>query len=333
MKLGLVARADNTGLGIQTWEFWRHMKPAKTLLVDISSLNGNPQFYDRYPGAQISRGFPNLGAIREFLEGLDVVFVAESPYNYALYSEAKAMGVKVAVQYNYEFFDWYSFPYFPTPDLLIAPSKWNYEKVQEFADQRKIPHVYLHCPVNRQVLPPRKITKAKRFIHIGGKPAAHDRNGTEIVRRCNDMLPEALRVEILSQANGPGAVNYWDMYKEGDVMVLPRRYGGNCLPVNEALSAGMPVIMPDLSPNNQLLPREWMVPATKVGEFKPRMVIDIYEVDPRVLANKIMWFADLPEDDMEMHSQLADAVAKSISWTALKPLYEQTLRELCYAAV
>ena len=43
MKLGLIARADNTGLGMQTWEFYRAMKPEKTLVVDISAMNGNKQ--------------------------------------------------------------------------------------------------------------------------------------------------------------------------------------------------------------------------------------------------------------------------------------------------
>jgi hypothetical protein len=27
MRLGLIARADNSGLGMQTWEFYNHMKP------------------------------------------------------------------------------------------------------------------------------------------------------------------------------------------------------------------------------------------------------------------------------------------------------------------
>lgn len=329
MKLGLVARADNTGLGIQTWEFYRHMKPAKVMLIDISELNGNPQHYERYANAQIVQGFPNRGDIREFLTGLDCIFVAESPYNYALYDMAKEMGVKVAVQYNYEFFDWYSFPYFPTPDLLIAPSRWHFDQVDEWAKARGIAHIYIHVPVNRNVIPKRRITKATTFIHIQGKEAAHDRNGTEIVRRAAEIVGDRADIQILTQANGAGRLHYWELYETGDVLLLPRRYGGNCLPLNEALSAGMPVIMPDVSPNNQLLPREWLLPATKVGEFKPRMVVDIYGVEPEDLATKILEFAAMDIDEMETQNLLADAIAKSISWDALGRVYAMALGELC----
>jgi hypothetical protein len=81
------------------------------------------------------------------------VFVAEAPYNYYLYARAKELGVKTAVQYNYEFFDWFMYPHFPMPDMLIAPSKWHYDEVEAWAKPRGIRHQYLHCPVNRIKLP------------------------------------------------------------------------------------------------------------------------------------------------------------------------------------
>ena len=111
MRLGLWgARMDNSGLGMQTWEFYNHMKPAKTLVVDISMMEKVPerrlkQYPERYPeNATIIYGFPNEQDIRQFLTGLDVVFIAESSYNMSFYQIARQMGVKTAVQYNYEFF-------------------------------------------------------------------------------------------------------------------------------------------------------------------------------------------------------------------------------------
>jgi glycosyltransferase involved in cell wall biosynthesis len=55
----------------------------------------------------------------------------------------------------------------------------------------------------------------------------------------------------LSQDN---VKNREDLYNGFDAMVLPRRYAGLCLPMNEALISGMPVFMTDVSPNNQILP-------------------------------------------------------------------------------
>lgn len=346
MRLGLIARADNTGLGNQTYQFYRHMKPSKTLVVDISHLNGNQQFLDRYPDAQVIHGFPKSADIEAFLQDLDVVFVAESPYNYWLYERARQLGVKTAVQYNYEFFDWYSHPQLPTPDLLIAPSRWHYEKVEEFAQSRHIKHVYLHCPVDREQLPFVEKQQAKKFLHIAGKPAAFDRNGTETVIDAIKHVTEDVEIHITVQSgtfledwirrgegnpklhfyDTTGIDDYTRLYKDMDVLLLPRRYGGNCLPLNEALSTGMPVIMPDIDPNNKWLPPNWLTPAQKIGEFKPRMIVDIYGVNPMLLAEKI---DELARDHEFVHqSRIADALAKQIDWEAMAPMYLKELEAL-----
>lgn len=348
MRIGLIARADNTGLGNQTYEFYRHMKPHKTMVVDISHLNGNINHFDRYPDGQVIQGFPKSHNIDEFLQDLDVVFVAESPYNYYLYQRARELGVKTAVQYNYEFFDWYSHPNLPTPDMLIAPSRWHYDKVEEFCKERDIKHVYLHCPVNREALPFVEKRQARKLLHVAGKPAAWDRNGTESVLDAMEFINEDVEVYITVQSpkymedwikRGKGSpklhfldtstlADYTQLYKDMDVMLLPRRYGGNCLPLNEALSTGMPVIMPDVSPNNMLLPPMWLIPAQKVGEFKPRMIVDIMGVNPLDLAHKIDEMARDTENAVH-NSRVADAIAKQIDWKFMEPMYREALESLC----
>lgn len=358
MKLGLIARADNTGLGMQTWEFYRAMKPDKTLVVDISAMNGNKQYPERYPDATFVK-IPTDGDIREFLQGLDVVFLAEAEYNPHLYIIAKQMGVKVANQYNYEFFTWLVVKDLPAPDMFIAPSHWNYDKVQAYCDQHNIKHVYLHCPVNREAIPFREIDEARTFLHVAGRSAAMDRNGTESVIQASKFVKSGAKIvihfqgqqglshqatrtideyrEYLQQYGNPDIVtiqekefdNYADVYKEGDVMLLPRRYGGNCLPLNEALSAGMPVLMPDISPNNTFLPEQWLIPADKIGEFAPRTTIDIYGVNPYLLAGEIDKLYYSREGEFKTHNRLADAVAQTISWENMKPQYLKAFEELC----
>lgn len=356
MRLGLVARADNTGLGNQTWEFYRHMKPAKTMVVDIGHLNGNKQFPERYPhNAVFIKGFPNQGDIRSFLEGLDVVFFAESPYNHAFYSIAREMGVKTATQYNYEFFDWFKYPELPNPDMLIAPSRWHYGEVDKWAKDHNVKHVYLHCPVDRQKLPFKPRTQAKRFLHLAGKAAAYDRNGTETVIDASKFIGSDVEIVVHFQGEqglGHQATNtiadylhrlerngnkekiklvqkdydnYEDIYGEYDVLLLPRRYGGNCLPLNEALSSGMIVFMPDIEPNNHWLPPHWLLPAQKIGQFEPRAIVDIYGVNPKDLAERIDWFANNSAGVIEMESRVADALAKQIDWEVMREMYIKEL--------
>jgi glycosyltransferase involved in cell wall biosynthesis len=77
------------------------------------------------------------------------------------------------------------------------------------------------------------------------------------------------------------------MYKGLDAMVLPRRYAGLCLPMNEALMSGMPVFMTNISPNNSILPPEWLAESTKIDRFRTKSLVDVYSVNPKRLAQII----------------------------------------------
>ena len=50
MRLGIIARADKTGLGNQTKELVDMLKPDKVLLIDSSHFNGNKQYPEWYEG-------------------------------------------------------------------------------------------------------------------------------------------------------------------------------------------------------------------------------------------------------------------------------------------
>ena len=53
--------------------------------------------------------------------------------------------------------------------------------------------------------------------------------------------------------------NQEDLYAGFDALLMPRRYGGLCLPMNEALFSGLPVFMTNVEPNNTILPKEWLI--------------------------------------------------------------------------
>lgn len=361
MKIGLIARSDNTGLGQQTYSFYKHMQPHKTMVVDISDLNSNKTYPERYDGNNVFhvKGFPDHNDIMNFIEGLDVVFIAEAAYNPYIFSITKHFGIKTAVQYNYEFFDWHSATREFMPDMLIAPSKWHYDDIDEFCKANGIKHVYLHCPVDRQELPFREISQARKFLHIAGRSAAYDRNGTETVIQASKLVKNPVEIilhfqgeqglahqatrtiaeynDLIRSQGNPDLVtlqqiefdNYADIYKEGDVVLLPRRYGGNCLPLNEALSVGMPVIMTDIDPNNKFLPADWLIASEKIGEFTPRTTIDIYGANPLHLAKKMDELYEMSEVDMLEQNALANKLANSISWNKLKSKYLKAFTELC----
>lgn len=334
-KIGLLAFSTNTGLGYQTWSFYKHMNPVKTLLADISSLNGVPTHHERYPDARITKGLPSYADIEWLLNGIETLFVCETPLNYRLFSRARELGVKIVLQYNYEFLDYFNRPHLPKPDIFAAPSVWNSENVKALGEVN-----YLPVPVDHD-LPPRKITECRTVFHIAGRQAMHDRNGTKLFieaallaktfkyliyaqkldKETKQLIEKAQQeIDLKVIYNTPNAM---DMYSVGDVLVLPRRYGGLCLPCNEALSMGIPVVMPDIDPNNSFLEPGWLVPATKTKQFMTRTMIDLYDTDVQALADKILEFKD--NNFMEQSNKVATINGKHLSWENLKRYYEEVL--------
>lgn len=344
MRIGLIARMDNTGLGIQTWEFFRHMQPAKTMVIDFSAYKKMRQYPDRYdyPGAVWVMTIPTPQQIEEFLDDIDVVFTAEIPYSYLLVTRAKERGIPMLIQPNYEFSGWLSKKNLPRPDVFGLPSKWHYDDFPE-------PKIYLPVPIATERFKPTKHDSAKSFLHVVGNPAANDRNGTRdllkalklvkspinitisclVPRHVEDMLRGQVfprNVKIVTDTTSPDY--YWQLYEGHDVLVMPRRYGGLCLPANEAIGANMPVIMPDVSPNNEWLPKAWLTKAEHNFMFGNRAVnnIEVFMTAPEVLAAKIDEFAQ-PEFFQSARTAAAK-LAEQNSWSKLKGLYIDTFETM-----
>lgn len=332
MRIGVLAYSTATGLGYQVKSYIKHLPVTKVMNVDLGGFNGVEQL-NWYPDAYHVKGYPTDEQIREFCTDIDIMLFAETPLNYNFYTIARERGIKTANVINWEFFDHILKPELPLPDMIIMPSVWHYDDAKRFCDQHNIKCIQLHHPVDRDEITFRKRTSNKP-LHIAGKPATNDRNGTFdflnaypsgiVITQSGDL---AWRIRhkyrfsnVFTEVKDNNA-----MYHYGDIMVLPRRYGGNCLPLNEALASGMPVIMPDISPNNHILPPEWMVPAKMVDRFTPRTVIDIYSVNTIDLTNKI---AELQSQDIGALSERASQIADTISWTTLLPKYMQALESL-----
>ena len=305
MNLGIIARSDNTGLGNQTRELTYMLNPTKVMLINSHSFNKNKQYPERYNNYNIYpvRGFPKAGDISAFLKGLDVVLTCETFYNNQFVDIARKMGVKTVLQYNYEFLDMVINPRISVPDILLGPSMWYFDHMQElFSDKSKV--IYLPPPIDHTKFDEvRKINMSKdhfRILHVGGKAASEDRNGTHSVI---EMLRYSKTdYELVIKTQTPLNLNVRDsrvkidhsddpvrenLYKGFDLMILPRRYAGLCLPMNEALMSGLPVFMTDISPNNYVLPKEWLVKSEKTGTLRTRMMLDVYSADPKHLGKMV----------------------------------------------
>jgi glycosyltransferase involved in cell wall biosynthesis len=164
----------------------------------------------------------------------------------------------------------------------------------------------------------------RRFLHIAGRVTYLDRNGTQDLFEAMKLVPleEDFELVIKTQNADIGSfddkritidrsmpVDEKELYRNFDVMVMPRKYGGACLPMNEALAAGLPVIMPRIDPNDKVLPNHWLVQAHLTGSFMTRTMIDIYISDHKQLANKIIEFNNMSWEDLQVQKILAREVA------------------------
>lgn len=338
-RIGAYVYATDTGLGNQTRTLYKLLNPLRVMLVDISNLNGLPVHDRRFRYDVRTKGYPSKTDIDRFLVNLDVVIVCETPLNYYLFERAKKLGTATIQMYNYEFFDYVRQPYLPRPTIFAAPTSWHIEDVRALGTTT----VELPMPVDQLDVKPREITQARHFFHVAGRPAANDRNGTLTFIKAARIAARSIRglaftlycqaptreIRQLLQGGPVRLVEHVDepadLYRQGDVMVLPRRYGGLCLPLNEAISCGIPVLMPDISPNNAWLPHDWLVPVTPFRQtFHAHVDVEMASVHEAVLARRMVALAQQPERVRQMHQQ-AKSLADQLSWESLRPRFQEVI--------
>lgn len=340
MKVGLIARAEDRGLGVQSWEFFRHIKPERTLVIDMGELaRGFEPHYDRYPGATVV-GFRGgqlpEAEVRAWLEGLDAIFAAETLYDWHLADWAREAGARTVVQLNPEFFHHGESGGPPAPDAWWAPTPWRMEHLPKRT--RLVP-----VPVAADRFATREARVASheplRVLHVVGHRAAADRNGTLQLFQALRHVREPIHVRLVTQdpqlprirsqrtvtvetVTG-GVADYWRLYDDADVLVMPRRYGGLCLPVQEALAAGLAVVMTDCPPN-QFWPIIPVRATTRTALTTATGQVPMYAAHPGELGRTLNHLA-AEREAVELARRAGRAWVAAHSWEVMLPTYEAEL--------
>ena len=340
-RIGLIARADDRGLGTLTTEFHRHVRPDKTLIV----LTGNPDFPehpDRFRHGTIYSA--KLGhdlsldehRVREFLADTDVVYTAETFYDWRILDWAREMSVVTVCHGMPELTVQARKRSMAHPDQWWWPTEWMLDRMP-LGRLMPIPSTYKGGL--RGALP--HDTGPLRVVHPGGKEALADRDGTQTFLDALSYVTEDVEATVFVQdrhieswglpdnvkLSARGAVeSRWEMYQDQHLMVLPRRYGGLSLKVHESLESGVPVILPDLEPN-----RRWPGPRTPSTRGKRILVpcgpLRTFNADPRAIAAEIDTLAR-DRSLLEVEQRQAIAWAEQNSWSALRPDYMRAFRDL-----
>lgn len=329
MKWGLIARSEtDRGLGIQTFEMFRHLNPDATLVVLVPK-SGFASHPENYPGAatvelRIEHGLGVLDeqTVRDWWSGLDVVVSVETLYDWRLVEWARADGVRTIVHGNPEF--WMASN--PQPDVWWWPTTWRLEHLP-------------HGPVVPVPVPTREICAADpgvllKLVHVAGNGAMADRNGTNIVLNAMRQIPKGVTLDIYTQAAVAqskharvrilkSVSDRWEMYRDRQMLVLPRRYGGLCLPALEAMACGLGLIMSDCSPNTN-----WPIVAVQSDLSKTVQMqtgpVETYDVPFNVLANMMKHLANNP-GSVEQAQRRSREFAAANGWDQLAEMYHEQI--------
>lgn len=265
---GLIARAEDRGLGVMTWELARHAHPDRILVVDTQDTRFT-QHWDRYPGATRAvfdgERFVDQQLVADWVAGLARVYTAETAYDWEnLPAICERAGAELIVHGMPEFYRHHlpGHEHWKQPATWWWPTTWLTDR-PELAPGKIVPVPVPDGIVNLAADP----ADAGPLVvhHVAGHRAHADRNGTLLLFQAIRRARERIHVRVFSQDPLPvvrnlprnvsmdlvvgGVADRWDMYAGGHVLAMPRRYGGLCLPVQEALAGGLAVVMTDVAPN------------------------------------------------------------------------------------
>ena len=329
-RVGLVARCTDSGLGHLSKSFYDNYPVFSTLCV----TDADPRYRDHadwFPDATFvrmadMRNFP----FTRFLSNIDVLFSYETFYERELLQQAQRMQVRTVLMGMPELTRRRGNQGFlGDPNEYVWPTTWLKPKDEKLLP---VPVQYpedISAPLEDGPL---------RVVHVGGSGAIGDRNGTEIflsalkrvksqvyVRLClsgpNQCklvgIPDNVTIEIRRDVPDP-----FHMYADAHVMMMPRRYGGLCLPVHEALGYGLVVWLTDYVyktgdyPTTLMLDSEpGLLQRVPVGRIRTHVV------DPSTVADAIDMIAERRELLVGVKDQNS-AWVKEHSWAQLKPVYD-----------
>lgn len=320
IRVGMIVRADMTGLGIQSLDWVINLPIKKVLVAWGTGKQSEPMAYSQYEMRVCEYGMPTLEEIDWLLTDIDLVLTIETPYNWKLISRAKERGIKTVIAPNYE----QQLEIIPAqPDLWLCYNILNYEQLPY---ENK---VYVPQPVNRGVFKFKKRKKARIFLFNNGNGGMWGRNclaefleaihysNADVKFIINSQIPVSGIADKRVELN-VGDKSILEIWKEGDVFIHLRKFGANSLPMNEAMSLGMPCLMVDRAPESLFIPKELLVEPDGRYFMQCRTdtrPIEACTISPIKVARKI---DELANTDITKYSELMNNLANEISWEELR---------------
>jgi len=317
--VGSVVRAINSGLGNLSWEFYRHGLIDKCIIVDDGKHD--ELFPERFGQNILLSKLPLSKRDMDWLlADIETLLIFETPYNWELMYLARKKGIKIVYMPMHEFP-----PQDNNADIWLCPSELEMNMPLNGTKVR------LNVPVALDKITWRQRDRAVSFVHNAGGGGILGRNGTNELITALKHTTTDFDMTIRSQSYNYEVVDsrltvlhenipsYEDLYKYGDVFILPDKFAGLSLPLQEAYASGMLVMTTDRYPLNDWLPTEPLIPVESIGSSG---AFDVSIINPQDISETIdTWY----NKDITEYSLRGKEWGEANSWEVLLPIYKKIL--------
>lgn len=319
-RIGLVGYNAPTGLGEVNRQLADNLNIDKWL-VKPHSRHGVGKLHEMVDNYVCPTGSEQK--LKAFLSGLDVVLFAETPYYRNLIPLCKKLKKRIVCIPMLEWTPPVRRGWTEGVDLFICPTETAYEEMKNEVPCRHVP-----WPIDIDRFKFRQRDNVKRYLYIHGSGGWKGRKGGDVVQKAKRMWPEMpLTVIAQSGFSCPGAHivasprDNADLYKHGDVLLVPHRMDGLGLQPLEAMACGMPVIMTNGKPWNEYnaLAR---ISSTK-SRVQVKRMMDWYEPNA---SNLVDLCKHNLGKDITRHSQSVREWAELRRWSVFAPEIEELVR-------
>jgi hypothetical protein len=313
---GTIGYAVSSGLGIQTRALIDNGVVDKIFIVPHSHYKKE----DWYSKSQV------VGSIEELLDACDSLVFIETPFFWDIIPKARERGIKTTLIAMYECTP-YPFPY--SPDVLLGCSAMETEHYKKLGYTNECEHI--NAPVDIKW---KQRNKARVFVHNSGHGGLLGRNSTKEVLEAMNYVKSPIKLIVRSQ-NGNyksfdsrveiinESVPYEELWEEGDILLLPEKFGGSFLPMQEAFASGMGVMATDRFPTNDWLPKQLLIKPVGYKQIKMGSYFQMAEIDPVKIAQKIDgWY----NEDISEFSKMGKRWGENNNWKSLKNIYIKAIK-------
>jgi len=327
MKIGLFGFNTAQGLGYVNRDIAKHLGIDRWIVAKHASFPTLP-LIDSVTNYVAGSGSISQRKSSQWIKGLDVLIFVETVKTMEYLPEyARSIGIKTVCVPMVEWLrmekDWTRHV-----DLWLAPTAFSYSQLMTLQVTGEVK--YCPWPIDTSAFEFRQRHVCERFVYAHGNGGPYDRKGGALIAEAASIVPD-IPLTVYSQVQDgyhsgrnrgvvwPPSIDFRgstktpaDLYRDGDVFIMPSRFEGLGLQLYECQAAGMPLIGTDGPPMNEANP--WKRLPCTPSRVDLAYPYASWDVSPETIADAMR--ATIGKDISQASRDARDWVVANRDWTA-----------------